>query len=140
MPIIKVIKDNPDKLSLMILRYAIAADFGINAAMKFIDPQLSFRHINYVYGIEKLSVKELYTVAGFQSAIAFLLFVGFQKKLSYGMTAVCHIAFVIAMWGQIQSSIYSFDPTGLNYLIACIATICLYMLRDEDNWLTLDED
>ncbi len=127
------------KLSLFAIRLSLVFFFAIWAIEKFIKPETTVAIWKAFYMVADLPLEASYVIGVVQSIAVLCLLFGVAKFWSYGFFLVIHSIGTILTYERLL------DPyTGSNHLFAAAvpvvgALFVLFLLRDEDTFLTLSQ-
>lgn len=124
-------------VSLFLLRISTFLVFGMWTLDKFLNPEHGSSIFERYYQIPGLSTAVVYVIGAIQAAIVLAFLVGFKKRLSYGLMLLMHLVSTVSAWNKYL------DPWVVPNLLfyaafpMLAAIITLYLLRDEDTFLTV---
>ena len=123
--------------ALLLLRLGVFIVMIMWTLDKFINPQHSGAIFENFYGLGGLSGTAFMIIGLLQLLVVLAFVAGFMKRISYGIVLLLHSVSTLSSWQQYLdgfNNLMFFAAWPM--LAACIA---LYMLRDLDTRLTLDD-
>ena len=123
--------------ALLLLRLGVFIVMIMWTLDKFINPQHSGAIFENFYGLGGLSGTAFMIIGLLQLLVVLAFVAGFMKRISYGIVLLLHSVSTLSSWQQYLdgfNNLLFFAAWPM--LAACIA---LYMLRDLDTRLTLDD-
>ena len=123
------------QISLFLLRFGVFIVFAFWTADKFINPGHSAKVWAFFYQAPGLEASMLTIIGAVQAGIVGLFVLGLFKRFSYGLVLIMH---TISTFSSYMKYMAPFD--NLLFLAAwpmLAACVTLYLLRDEDTFLTL---
>jgi putative oxidoreductase len=125
------------KLSLLLLRYGVALVFLMWTIDKLIRPDHAAGVFSHFYLIEGIAPMVLKVLGGLELLLIGLFLLGWKKRFTYGTILILHAISTFSSYRQFLSP---FTGTNLLFfasipMLAAAAT--LYLLREQDQLLTL---
>lgn len=123
--------------ALLLLRLGVFIVMLMWTLDKFINPQHSGAIFENFYGLGGLSDTAFMIIGLLQLLVVLAFVAGFMKRISYGIVLLLHSVSTLSSWQQYLDAFNNLlFFAAWPMLAACIA---LYMLRDLDTRLTLDD-
>lgn len=123
------------QISLFLLRIGVFVVFAFWTADKFINPGHSAKVWAFFYQVPDLEVGILTIIGGVQAALVVLFVLGLFKRFSYGLVLVMHTISTASSYMKYMAPFENLlFMAAWPMLAACLA---LYLLRDEDTFLTV---
>ena len=123
--------------ALLLLRLGVYIVMLMWTLDKFINPQHSGAIFENFYGLGGLSDTAFMIIGLLQLLVVLAFVAGFMKRISYGIVLLLHSVSTLSSWQQYLDAFNNLlFFAAWPMLAACIA---LYMLRDLDTRLTLDD-
>ena len=123
------------RVSLFLLRIGVFVVFAFWTADKFLNPGHSAKVWGFFYQMPGLEASMLTIIGTVQAVIVGLFVLGLFKRFSYGLVLVMHTVSTLSSYMKYMQP---FDNllflAAWPMLAACVA---LYLLREEDTFLTL---
>jgi putative oxidoreductase len=128
--------ENRLRYSLFGLRLGVFLVMFMWTIDKFINPDHAARVFEKFYLISGLSVPMYYAIGAVQAAIVLAFVAGIQKRLSYGLVFLMHLVSTVSSY---ERYLDPWNAPNLLFFAAfpmLAAIAALYLLRDEDTFLT----
>ena len=126
-------------LSLLFLRWSVTLVMGLWIVDKFLRIDHAFKVFKKYYGIDFIGVEAMYTIAILQAIVVISFFLGFKKKISYGLVFLMHLGSTLSTYKQMLAA---YEGVNLLFFTAwpmLAAIFALYNLRDYDTKLVIEK-
>ena len=133
-------QDNQLQLSLLLLRLSVFLVMFMWTIDKFINPGHAAKVYESFYNIAGLEDVVMFAIGAIEIIILLLFLVGFKKKYTYGAVLALHTVSTLSSYKQYLAP---FDGPNLLFFAAwpmLAACFTLFLLRDQDNMISLGCD
>lgn len=123
------------RAALLALRLGVFVVMAVWTLDKFVNPDHAARVYEGFYGLPGLGELAFQVLGGLEAALLLGFLFGVRKRFTYGMVLALH---AVSTFASYEQYLEPFDHllffAAWPMLAACLA---LYLLRDQDTWLTL---
>ncbi|MGB3509523.1 MAG: hypothetical protein WBA93_09800 [Microcoleaceae cyanobacterium] len=127
------------QIGLALIRISTAAFFLVWSIEKIISPEVTQRIFQKFYFLS-ISNSISVGIGILQTLITLTFLVGLFKTFSYGVLLGMHLVSVISTYKQLLNPYAPGNHLFWAAVPLLAAMVVLFMLRDEDRWLTLDRN
>ena len=124
-------------LSLFSLRFGVSIVMVMWTIDKFVNPTHAARVFEKFYLVSSLSTGLVYSIGLIQLTLVLGFFLGVYRKWTYGAVLLMHMVSTFSSW---KMYLDPWGPRNLLFFAAwpmLAAIFSLYLLRDQDNFLTI---
>ena len=125
-------------LTLFIMRASVAAFFAVWAVEKLVKPESAVAIFDRFYGISGLPLSVAYAIGAVQLllVLAFLVWARW-RGITTGLLLAMHAVSTLSTWQQLAAPYEGGNHLFWAAVPTLAALIALFLLRDEDRFLTV---
>lgn len=124
-------------ITLLLLRLSVFLVMLMWTIDKFVRPEHAASVYSHFYGLADVGQAIMYGLATLELILLLAFLLGIKRRISYGLVLCLHGVSTLSSWYQYM---HPFEGSNLLFFAAwpmLAASIMLYLMRDQDNLLTI---